>query len=146
MVWEINCRWLLTKHHHHLTSHKRAVIKSLTDRAKTIPSSVDQQSKEMKHVIAALSANGYPKRFVIDASKPKRPSLQTPATAPDDKKGFCILPYVKGTTEPIKRILSNYNIKVALKPYHRQFISQTKRPSPERSNSRRNLFYSLQSL
>ena len=72
----------------------------------------------MKHVIAALSANGYPKRFVIDASKPKRPSPQTPATAPDDKKGFCILPYVKGTTEPIKRILNNYNIKVALKPHH----------------------------
>ena len=72
----------------------------------------------MKHVIAALSANGYPKRFVIDASKPKWPSPQTPATAPDDKKGFCILPYVKGTTEPIKRILNNYNIKVALKPHH----------------------------
>ena len=101
---------------HHPVAHKKAVIKSLTDRAKTIPSSVDQQSKEMKHVIAALSANGYPKRFVIDASKPKRPSPQTPATAPDDKKSFCILPYVKGTTEPIKRILNNYNIKLA--PHH----------------------------
>ena len=62
----------------------------VTGSGKTIPSSVDQQSKEMKHVIAALSANGYPKSFVIDGSKPKRPSLQTPATAPDDKKGFCI--------------------------------------------------------
>jgi len=46
-------------------------------------------------------------RFVIHASKPKRPSQQTPATVPDDKNGFCILPYVKGTTKPIKRILSN---------------------------------------
>ena len=45
-------------------------------------------------------------------------SQQTPAIAPDDKKGFCILPYVKGTTEPIKPILSNYNIKVSLKPHH----------------------------
>ncbi|KAL9989412.1 hypothetical protein ACROYT_G003959 [Oculina patagonica] len=104
---------------HHPAAHKRAVVKSFTDRAKTIPSSVDQQSKEMKpqHVTAALRANGYPKRFVIDVSKPKRPFSQTPATAPDDKKGFCTLPYVKGTTEPIKRILSNYNIKVALKPH-----------------------------
>ena len=33
---------------HHPTAHKRAVVKSLTDRAKAIPSSVDQQSKEMK--------------------------------------------------------------------------------------------------
>ena len=69
-------------------------------------------------MIATLRANGCPKRFVIHASKPKRPSQQTPATPLDDKKGFCILPYVKGTTEPIKRILSNYSIKVALKPHH----------------------------
>jgi len=69
-------------------------------------------------VIAALRANGYPKCFVIHASKPERPSQQTPATPPDDKKGFCILPYVKSITEPIKRILSNYNIKVALQPHH----------------------------
>ena len=103
---------------HHPVAHKKAVVKSLTDRAKAIPSSVDQQSKEMKHVIAALRTNGCPKHFVIHASKPKRPSQQTPATVPDDKKGFCILPYVKGTTEPIKRILSNYNIKDALKPHH----------------------------
>ena len=66
---------------------KRAVVKSLTDRAKAIPSSVDQQSKEMKHVIAALRSNGYQKRFVIHVSKPKRPSQQTPATAPDGKRG-----------------------------------------------------------
>ena len=31
--------------------------------------------------------------------------------------GFCILPYIKGTSEPIKRVLSNYNIKVAKKPH-----------------------------
>ena len=49
---------------------------SLTDRARAIPSSVDQQSKEMKHVIAALRANGYPKRFVIHASKPERVAIR----------------------------------------------------------------------
>jgi len=76
---------------HHPAAHKRAVVKSLTDRAKVIRSSVDQQLKEIKHMIAALRANGYPKRFVIHASKPKRPSQQMPATEPDDKKGFCIL-------------------------------------------------------
>jgi hypothetical protein len=32
-------------------------------------------------------------------------------------KGYAIVPYIRGVTEPIKRILSNYNIKVALKPY-----------------------------
>ncbi|KAL9983946.1 hypothetical protein ACROYT_G006195 [Oculina patagonica] len=90
---------------HHPAAHKRAVVKSLTDRAKTIPSSVDQQSKEMQHVTAALRANGYPKRFVIDVSKPKRPSQQTPATAPDDKKGFCILPYIKDLPGDVSKAL-----------------------------------------
>ena len=71
----------------------------------------------MKHVTAALSANGYPKRFVIDVGKPKPPAQQLSTAAPDAAKGFCILPYIKGTSEPIKRILSNYNIKVAQKPH-----------------------------
>ena len=101
---------------HHPFAHKRAVVKSLTDRAKTIPSSSDQRSKEMKHVTAALVANGYPKRFVIDVGKPKQPAQQLSTTSPD-AKGFCILPYIKGTSERIKRILSNHNIKVAQKPH-----------------------------
>jgi hypothetical protein len=32
-------------------------------------------------------------------------------------KGYTIVPYIRGVTEPIKRILSNGNIKVALKRY-----------------------------
>jgi hypothetical protein len=32
-------------------------------------------------------------------------------------KDYAIVPYIQGVTEPIKRILSNCNIKVALKPY-----------------------------
>ena len=107
----------LSFHSHHPVAHKRAVVKSLTDRAKTIPSSSDQQSKEMKHVTAALVANGYPKRFVIDVGKPKRPAPQLSTIAPDAAKGFCILPYIKGTSEPIKRILSNHGIIVAQKPH-----------------------------
>ena len=108
----------LSFHSDHPVAHKRAVVKSLTDRAKTIPSSSDQRSKEMKHVTAALVANGYPKRFVIDVGKPKRPAPQLSTTVPDAAKGFCILPYIKGTSEPIKQILSNHDdIIVAPKPH-----------------------------
>ena len=102
----------LSFHSHHPVAHKRAVVKSLIDRAKFIPSSSEQRSKEMKHVTAALVANGYPKRFVIDVGKPKRLAQQLSTTAPDTAKGFCILPYIKGTSEPIKRILTNHNIKL----------------------------------
>ena len=107
----------LSFHSHHPVAHKRAVVKSLIDRAKIIPSSSEQRAKEMKHVTAALVAIGYPKRFVIDVCKPKRLAQQLSTTAPDATKGFCILPYIKGTSEPIKRILSNHNIKVAQKPH-----------------------------
>ena len=31
--------------------------------------------------------------------------------------GFAVVPYVHGVTEPIKRILGSYNIKVAQKPF-----------------------------
>ena len=91
----------LSFYSHHPVAHKRAVVKSLIDRAKIIPSSNEQRSKEMKHVTAALVANGYPKRFVIDVGKPKRLAQQlVSTTAPDTAKGFCILPYIKGTSEP----------------------------------------------
>ena len=54
---------------------------------------------------------------MIDVGKPKRLAQQLSTTGPDAAKGFCILQYIKGTSEPIKRILSNDNIKVAQKPY-----------------------------
>jgi len=45
------------------------------------------------------------------------------------KNNLCILPYIKGTTEPNKRILRNYDIKVALKPY--QTIGSLSVPKPK---------------
>ena len=82
-----------------------------------ITATSDHRAKELKQVTLALLANGYPKRFIINSSQPKRSSQQSVAAAPEDKKSFCVLPYVQGTTEPIKRVLNNYNVKVALKPH-----------------------------
>ena len=102
---------------HHPIAHEKAVVNSLTNRANNIPTTSDYRSKELKQVTSALLANGYQKWFIIDSSKPKRSPQQSVAAAPEDGKSFCVLPYVKGTTEPIKRVLNNYNIKVALKPH-----------------------------
>ena len=132
-------------HSHHPVAHKRAVVKSLTDRAKTIPSSSDQRSKEMKRVTAALVANGYPKRFVIDVGKPKRLAQQLSTIAPDAAKGSCILPYIKGTSEPIKRVLSNQNIKVAQKPHQTIGNSFSKPKDPVPKDQTRGAIYSIPS-
>ena len=94
-------------------------VKTPTFRLKLYPSSIDERPKEMKHVPSALMANGYPKQFIIDGNKPERSPQQWSATAPDAMNNLCRLPfpYIKGTTDPIKRISSNYDIEVALKPY-----------------------------
>ena len=102
---------------HHPIAHKKAVVKSLTNRANNIPTTSDHRAKELKQVTLALLANGYPKRFIINSSQPKRSPQQPVTAAPEDEKSFCVLPYVQGTTEPIKRVLNSYNVKVALKPH-----------------------------
>lgn len=90
-------------------------MKSLTNRANNILATNDHRTKELKQVTPALLANGYPKRFLINQSQPRRSPQQPVTAAPEDEKSFCVLPYVQGTTEPIKRVLNNYNVKVALK-------------------------------
>lgn len=119
---------------HHPVTHRGL----LADHAKTVPSSGDQRSKEMKHETAALMTNGYPKHFVIDISKPKRPSQQMPATAPDDKKVsafYCTSRVYKLKFQSCFKTTSN----------HWQFVSQTQRPSPKISDPWHNLFNLLPS-
>ena len=105
---------------HHPISHKKAVVRSLTDRARCVPSSNQERSNEMKYVISTLKDNGYPKRFILEASKPKKFSEKMSGSTPvSDDSGykFCVLPYVRGTSEPIKRILEQFGVKVAFKPH-----------------------------
>ncbi|XP_068756578.1 uncharacterized protein [Montipora capricornis] len=106
---------------HHPSMHKRAVVKSLMDRAERIPTTKSDRSKEKQRVISTLQSNGYPKRFILDASKPKRPPKDT-INAAESGRGYSTIPYVSGTSEPIKRVLENHGIKVAFKPY--QTMSQ----------------------
>ena len=47
-------------------------------------------------------------------------------------RGFALLPYVKGTTEKIQRVLRSHQIKTAVKPAStlRQILSKPKDPIP----------------
>ena len=86
--------------------YKRAVVESLTDRAEKIPTTKSDPNKE-KRRISTLQSNGYPKRFILNASKPK-PPLNHPLTGAESEKVYCTIPYVSGTSEPIKRVLDNH--------------------------------------
>ncbi|XP_068756315.1 uncharacterized protein [Montipora capricornis] len=100
---------------HHPSMHKRAVVKSLMDRAERIPSTKSDRNKEKQRIMSTLQSNGYPKRFILSASKPK-PPLNHPLTDPESEGKYCTIPYVSGTSEPIKRVLDNHGIKVTFNP------------------------------
>ena len=90
-------------------------MRALTDRATTNPSNnCLEKTEEKKHVIRALSANGYTRRFILEASKQLLTSLTPEQTDPEF---FVTLPHVAGTSEPIKRILNNFGIKTTFKPF-----------------------------
>ena len=84
----------------------------------------------MKHVTSALITNVYPKRFVINGG-------------PDTVGNFCVFPYMKGTSEPIKRILGDYDVKVALKPYQTIGSLFPKPKDPVPKDQTRGAIYSI---
>jgi hypothetical protein len=69
------------------------------------------------YVLNVLGENDYPKRFLNDCLRSPVCRNQNNSEGDTSAKGYAIVPYICGVTEPIKRILSNCNIKVALKPY-----------------------------
>jgi hypothetical protein len=102
---------------HHPVSHKRSVAKTLLQRAESLPSNSDSQANEREYVLNILGENDYPKRFLNDCLRSPVCRNQNNSEGDTSVKGYAIVPYIQGVTEPIKRILSNCNIKVALKPY-----------------------------
>ena len=85
-------------------------------RAECLPSSSDSKANERKYVFDVLEENNYPKHFLKNCLKPVIPSRKT-SENDNSMIGFAVVPYVHGVTEPIKRILGSYNIKVAQKPF-----------------------------
>ena len=49
---------------HHYPQHKHSVVRTLMDRAKNIPSTKEEASRETKRVAKALAANNYPANFI----------------------------------------------------------------------------------
>ena len=77
----------------------------------------DARENECQYVTNILKENNYPKSFLYDCLR--RPTL-TDCNSPEGDsavKGFAIVPYIQGIAEPIRRVLNNCGIKVALKPF-----------------------------
>ena len=86
-------------------------------RAENLTSNNDARENECQYVTNILKENNYPKSFLYDCLR--RPTL-TDCNSPEGDsavKGFAIVSYIQGIAEPIRRVLNNCGIKVALKPF-----------------------------
>ena len=97
-----------------------------------------------------LQANGYPQKLIDNIKK--RLSNKKPKTTPPPEtllreffelvdpapKSFAVLPYIRGITEPITRILGKHDVKVSNKPIKtlmQEFPSLKDRPDPEKETN-----------
>ncbi len=133
----------LSYNSHHPVSHKKSVAKTLLQRAEHLPSNSDSQANEREYVLNILRENNYPKDFLKNCLNPSACRNQNNSEGDTSIKGYAVVPYIQGVTEPIKRILSNCNIKVALKPYLTlgHIFAKLKDPIP--TNQKTHAVYSI---
>ncbi|XP_078343973.1 uncharacterized protein LOC144629608 [Oculina patagonica] len=105
-------RYLDFNSHHH-TQHKHSVVRTLMDRAKNIPSTEEEVSSESKRVLKALAVNNYPINFIRNGRQSN--AEQKSGANVVEQRGLVVLPYAKGFSERISRVLKGFNVKVAHK-------------------------------
>ncbi|XP_068704695.1 uncharacterized protein [Montipora foliosa] len=106
----------------HPLEHKRGVVRTLAHRAESIVSDPKDREGKIDHVRTALSYNGYPSWLLKDPKQPaeeQQPSSQAailPSSGTSKKKYPVVMPYIRGFTEVLRRILKDYNIPDYFKP------------------------------
>ena len=135
---------------HHEKKHKISTTSTLLNRASNLPSTSAGNSKELIYVTNALVSNGYPQSFISNILKKKPLPKTTPSPEelvgmffncvdpPIPYRGFAVLPYIKGLTEPLSRLLRNNGIQTtsrALKTLQQEFISPKSRPPVEQETN-----------
>ena len=125
---------------HHPLAHKIAVVKTLRGRAEAISSSVVHKDDEVRHVRRALGVNGYPRGVVerySDTTRAARRDSQTTRGPP------ITLPYVRGVSEAVRRILTPLGVKVTFRPNTtlKQLLVRPKDQAPDRE--RANVVYQV---
>ena len=128
---------------HHELKHKISTAATLLNRAFNLPSTAEGVRKELTHVSNALKSNGYPSATISNILKKKSTSKVIPSPEelvgmffkwtdpPDSQNGFAVLPYIKGVTEPLTRILNNNGIRATTRPVktlQQEFASPKSRP------------------
>ena len=133
--------------------HKNSAASILLNRALSLSSTSERNSKEVIHVKNSLKWNEY-RQMIISYVSMKKPPLEiTPspeevgtffkwADPSDSNRDFAVLPYINGLTEPLARLLretTEFELQVDLsRPYNRFFSpSQDRRPIYEQMSFNR---------
>ena len=116
---------LLDASSYNLTSHKATTIKTLTRRAQLVSNTTDSLSDENKYLDRVFSKNNYNEDFI--QRNTHRPTT-TEANDNATPTTTATIPYIKGISENISRILQPLNIRVAHKPITtpRQLLTNVK--------------------
>ncbi|XP_078363514.1 uncharacterized protein LOC144647607 [Oculina patagonica] len=103
---------------HNPMQHKEAVVKTLLHRANLLPSRPELRTNKQDRVLHDLRANGYPdvlfKKCVRDRTK-ERPTQERPL-------GLAVLPYVRGASDRVGRVLKKFHVRTAFKPKTEEFL------------------------
>ena len=97
----------LSFHSHHPMMHKLPVIRSLMNRANVLCSTDIGKEAELNHVMKALN-NKYPKRVIERVSVDKQPKPANPEN--EQPKSTIVIPYIRGTSDMIRHVLSSVDI------------------------------------
>ena len=103
----------LTNHHYNPTSHKATTIRTLRRRALLVCDSHDSLADEPKYLDNVFSKNNYNCDFVTRNTYRTEPNETNTNLTPTTT---VTIPYIKGTSQIIARILQPYNIRVAHRP------------------------------
>ena len=113
---------------HHPLSHKKSVVRTPITRATTHSSSQQNKTHELNRVCSVLCWNGYPKGCI--SSSRQSPVSLTAST--NNWRATAVLPYVRGVSECIRRVLAPLHIRVCFRPCHtlRSLLSRPKDQVP----------------
>ena len=105
---------LLDQYSYNPTSHKATTIRTLTRRAQLVCDSLDSLQDETDYLNNVFSKNNY--NTDTDVRRKTHSNTDSNTQTNSGPVTTATLPYIRGTSETIARILQPYNIRVAHKP------------------------------
>ena len=100
---------------HHPLQHKLGVIRALMHRAETFVTEEEDKVLEIEKIRKALRVCGY-KRSHFAVANTRNPLNRQSTTTSNTNRGSVVIPYVRGVSEGIRRVISSRGVTVHFKP------------------------------